>query len=73
MQVASGAKNFEIRKNDRDFQRYDVLHLRNWDDHKNEYKYGDVLAEVTYILKGGQFGIQEGYVVMGLKILSSKY
>lgn len=72
-QVAHGNKTFEVRKNDRNFQTFDILCLENYDGQNNQYKYGYVLAEVTYILKGGQFGIEDGYVVMGLKILIAKF
>ena len=71
--VCTGQKTFEVRKNDRDFKVGDILHLRNYSHPEKEYLYGYALCEVTYILKGGQFGLEEEYVIMGLKVLSSKY
>ena len=71
-QVAIGRKHFEVRKNDRDYQSGDILHLKNFCPESKEYKYGYVLAEVEYILKGGQFGIEEGFVVMSIKIIQVK-
>ncbi len=61
----SGAKTFEVRKNDSDFKVGDTLRLfrgvsREW----MEREYLD--RKVTYILNGGQFGIEPGFVVMGL-------
>jgi hypothetical protein len=64
-----GKKNFEVRKNDRDFQVGDVLHLLEWNPLTKEYTKDNVIREVTYILEGGNFGIELGYVVMGLREL----
>jgi len=63
--VNSGAKTFEVRKNDRDFKVGDILHLYRSVDADF---YGAEFMElaVTYVLHGGQFGIEPGYVVMGL-------
>ncbi|SDN92514.1 Protein of unknown function [Enterococcus faecalis] len=60
--VVSGDKRFEIRKNDRNYEKGDILRL-------NEYQYGqytgDVhVAEITYITDYAQ---QDGYVVLGIK------
>lgn len=64
--IVFGIKTFEVRKNDRDFKVEDELLLKEYDPETNSYT-GCILAcKVTYILKGGQFGIQEGYVVMGI-------
>lgn len=37
--VKSGKKNFEIRKNDRDFQVHDVLELKAWDSSLWQYAF----------------------------------
>jgi hypothetical protein len=65
--ILEGDKNFEVRKNDRGFQAGDVLRLREWDPKKvaNNYTGRDFPMVVTYVLSG--FGIQDGYVVMGLR------
>lgn len=60
--VTSGRKQFEIRKNDRDYKVRDHLILREWNGENftgNSYK-----AEITYITDYAQ---QNGYVVMGIK------
>ncbi|WP_430394827.1 DUF3850 domain-containing protein [Enterococcus faecalis] len=60
--VVSGNKRFEIRKNDRNYQKGDVLRLNEYQD--GQYT-GDVhVAEITYITDYAQ---QDGYVVMGIK------
>jgi hypothetical protein len=74
--VESGEKNFEIRRDDRGFQKGDVLVLQKWNPeigYQHGYVYrGDGLIElrrrISYILTGGQFGIEPGYVVMALEV-----
>lgn len=76
--VGFGEKPFEVRKNDRGYQVEDVLMLRRWDEKTGYYdklrgldhgNYDPLFVEVTYLLKGGQFGIEEGYCVMGVQLL----
>jgi len=67
--VVSGKKPFEVRRDDRGFQRGDCLLLTEtaleedgeWRPTGREAEY-----EITYVLTGGQFGIEPGYVVLGL-------
>lgn len=63
-----GQKNFEVRKHDRDYQVGDTLLLKEYDPEKDSYN-RQIHAEVTYLLTGGQFGIEEGYCVMGIRVL----
>lgn len=65
--IATGGKNFEVRKADRPFKVGETLLLQEWDDINQEYTGDEVGREITYILEGGQFGIEKGYVVMGIK------
>lgn len=60
--VISGRKQFEIRKNDRDFKVGDQLILREWS--KNEYTGDSYKAEITYITDYAQ---RDGYVVLGIR------
>ena len=76
--VESGEKPFEVRRDDRGFQKGDILVLlrmrktsagiweveREFSSHKPIYV---LRKKITYILTGGQFGIEPGYVVMGLE------
>jgi len=65
-EVFMGRKTFEVRKNDRNFQVGDILTLKEWDNEKQEFTGNSLSRRITYILKGGQFGIEEGFVVMSI-------
>lgn len=65
--VATGFKNFEVRKADRQFAIGDRLLLKEWCPIKERYTGVICLRKVIYILKGGQFGIEDGYVVLGIE------
>jgi hypothetical protein len=65
--VFEGSKNFEVRKNDRDFQIGDTLKLAEWEPENEQYTGRVIFKYVTYILHGGQFGIESGHCVMGLQ------
>lgn len=60
--VTSGRKQFEIRKNDREFKVGDQLTLREWTGEK--YTGDSYKAEITYITDYAQ---QNGYVVLGIR------
>lgn len=64
--VIAGRKPFEVRKDDRGYQVGDWLVLEEWSPETKEYTGRACDAEVTYLLRGGQFGIEAGYVVMTL-------
>lgn len=64
--VASGAKPFEVRKDDRDFSVGDILHLLEYVPEEARFTGRHLQRAVTYRLAGPQFGIQEGFVVLGL-------
>jgi hypothetical protein len=63
--ILTGLKSFEVRKNDRDYQVGDTLILV-------EVSYGNeptglkIARRITYILHGGQYGIDPAYCVLGL-------
>lgn len=63
-------KTFEIRKNDRNFQIGDHLWLKEYDPDTQQYTGKVIYKEIGYILHGGNFGIDEEFVVMSLKSLN---
>jgi hypothetical protein len=60
-------KNFEIRKNDRDYKVKDVLFLYEYDAATNLYLGRASRATIEYILTAKDFpeGIAEGFVILG--------
>lgn len=66
--VILGKKTFEIRKNDRKYCVGDVLLLKEWDNIK--YSGQEAKAEVIYLLDDRFIGIQPGYVVMGIELVT---
>ena len=61
-------KKFELRKNDRNFHRGDILRLQEWDDEKYTGNEVDVL--VQYILYDWHDGLQDGYCIMSIEKIS---
>lgn len=59
--IDRGEKTFEVRKNDRDFQVGDTLLLRRLPTLTDE-----ISRRITYILPGGQYGIDPDYAVLAL-------
>ncbi|MCW3168935.1 DUF3850 domain-containing protein [Chryseobacterium sp. 09-1422] len=57
-------KEFEVRKNDRNYKVGDRLVLFEYPTENPNSKY--VMKDVKYILEGGQFGVEKGYVILGL-------
>lgn len=64
--VQDGIKTFEYRKNDRDFEVRDTLILREWSPKTGDYTGAKVRRTITYLINGGQFGIPEGYCILGI-------
>ena len=66
-EIFFGHKTFEVRQNDRDYKIGDKLILCEWDNDKKEYTGRQLARTITYILEGGQFGIEKGAVVMSIQ------
>lgn len=62
--VASGAKTFENRKDDRGYQVGDVLVLREYDAETDTFSGKELRRSVTHILRGEEWGVMDGYVVL---------
>lgn len=73
--VRDGRKTFEVRRDDRDgFAVGDILRLLRYNPTTGEYTLSaggeypqNVTRVVCYVLPGGVFGIEPGFVVLGLK------
>lgn len=66
--IVRGEKTFDVRKDDRAFQTGDTLNLQRVDATPGNYVHYPVLmCRVVYVLRGGQFGIEPGYVVLGIR------
>ena len=62
--VERGEKKFELRKNDRDFKKYDMLYL---EEVVNGVKTGRSLppVEIQYVLKDcAKYGLSDGYCIL---------
>lgn len=78
--VASGLKNFEVRRDDRGFQKGDTLvlqrtrpeNLHSVDTDYNAKPKHELYFTINWILTGGQFGIEPGYVVLALAPLTPR-
>jgi len=63
--IVSGDKKFEIRENDRGFRVGDTLCLEEYSPEKG-FSGFSMQFKVSYILYGGNFGIEKGYCAMSL-------
>lgn len=68
--IVSGIKTFEIRKDDRGFNVGDILKLLEYDNASGKYSNRRLYRQISYKMDGGQFGIESGYCVLGLSLLS---
>lgn len=65
--VLDGSKSFELRYNDRNYQRGDYVKfvVVDEDGGRQTHPLNDVLFRVVYVLGG--WGLKDGYVALGLK------
>lgn len=81
--ILSGDKTFEIRENDRAYQKGDEVTFKVLDECGGEYKEYDrktglysfhplrgKIYEITYVLSG--WGLKKGYVVFGIREIEGK-
>jgi Domain of unknown function (DUF3850) len=69
--VLDGKKLYELRKNDRGYRVGDILHLREWDPDTEHYSGRSLRARVTYMTRGGEFGLPNDLCIMGLVLLET--
>lgn len=76
--VRDGAMSFQVRKDDRAFQTGDVVRLTYHDPNPPPFPAAPMPwvgadnrepleFRVTFVLRGGQYGIEAGFVVLGLE------
>ena len=66
-EVVSGNKNFELRKNDRDFKVGDYLMLQDYNKETKTYTGRIFYKTISYVLENApQFGLKEGYCILSL-------
>lgn len=61
--IERGEKKFELRKNDRDYKKYDMIYLEEVVEGRHT---GRKLPQLTikYILNGGKYGLEKGYCIL---------
>lgn len=64
--LQSGAKTFEIRRNDRGYEVGCILDLREWCPVKEDYTWRELMCRVTYMTDYEQ---KPGFVVLGIKLM----
>lgn len=64
--VRSGAKRFELRKNDRDFREGDSVRLREWSPSDASYTGREIVAKIGY-LTDWPGSLVEGHVCFALE------
>ncbi len=60
-------KNFEIRRNDRNFHIGDYLNLYEWSK-ETGYTGKSIRRRIKYILSDSKFGLKDGYVALALHV-----
>ena len=64
-EVKAGNKNFELRKNDRDYMENDTIILKAWDGEKYLDK-EPLKRTIKYLLMDcPEYGLMDGYVILG--------
>ena len=62
-----GFKTFEVRNNDRNFQKGDTIYLQEYNAETNTYSGKEIRATILYILTDYP-AIEKGYVVFSFNI-----
>ncbi len=65
--VYTGVKCFEVRKNDRDYRKGDIVLFQAISEGgiRMNHAINGIHFQITYVLSG--WGIKDGYVVFGIK------
>lgn len=63
---------FELRKNDRNYSTDDELVLHEYDTYLECITNRTIEATIDYIFGDAQFGLKDGYCILGLKYLHNE-
>lgn len=63
--LKSGLKQFEVRKDDRNYRVGDLLTIREYCTECEKYSGDETVREVAYVLRDFE-GLKEGWCVLGL-------
>jgi hypothetical protein len=65
--ICRNEKRFDVRRDDRGYQKGDTVVLKEWANRADvpHFTGNEEQRKIKYILTGGQFGIEPGYVVLG--------
>lgn len=67
----TGRKRAEFRRDDREFQVGDLLELREWDPAASRYTGFRMTARVTHLVRGPEFEVPQGFVVLSIEVLDA--
>jgi hypothetical protein len=67
--VWDGLKTFDIRRTDRTYNVDHELDLREYISTENRYSGRGIRAFVTYVVRGGEWGLPDDLCVMGIRII----
>lgn len=87
--IDRGDKPFDVRRDDRGYQKGDILVLKKfeprgkfganyvrtdgtWSPRNDGSDAHTIKRQISFILTGGQFGIEPGYVVLGLLEIANR-
>jgi len=75
--IMSGEKTFDVRLNDRNYQRGDKILFREWSPEKEDYTGRECVMRIDYILRSSfayppTAGLQPGYCVLGLMMTATQ-
>lgn len=70
-ELVAGTKTFELRRNDRNYQKGDILMIYEWNDATQQYTMTSptLRFECTHIMHGPGFGLEPGWCCMSIKAL----
>lgn len=65
-----GIKTFEVREDDRGYKAGDILILKEFIPAEDRFTGRSVPVFVSYVMSGGNFGIDSRFCVMSIKVLN---